>query len=219
MSVKTYPTNTPDLVRTLTDARVSSMGWQPQAGPATVLPMAEQDKQAGERLQALRERRGWSRETLAYHADVSTKTVERIEKGQVEGRRGTFRQLAEALEVDEYAIVGEPPGPQGVPLSGQLDGVTADFHKRVDMVEAQLNRIEQKLAVMRREREASTARIEALLKEQTDLLSRQTRLLESLQTAADHLPDGPSLQDRLAQELRDTLARTAPPEPQPPDRS
>lgn len=217
MSVKSYTSKSPDLVGTLTAKHGPSMGWQPPPSPATVLAMAAAEKEAGERLQALREQKGWSRETLAYHADVSTKTVERIEKGQVEGRRGTIRALAEALEVDVYSILGEPPGPQGVPLSNTVEGGFEEFRAYVADLAARLERIEDKLAMMRRERQEFAAEVKTLLEEQSQLLARQTGLLESLQTAADQLPDGPSLQDRLAQELRDTLARTAPPEP--PDQS
>src|SRR5690349_17991395 len=100
MSVKPYTSKSPNLVGTLTATRDRSMGWRSTDGPANVLPMAAQDKEAGARLQAIRERKGWSRETLAYHASVATKTVERIEKGLVEGRRGTIRAIADALSVD-----------------------------------------------------------------------------------------------------------------------
>jgi len=133
-------------------------------------------------------------------------------------------KLAEILQADQDYIWRGPREDQPTPdlFAGkeQLDGVSSEFAGRVDQVEAKLGGIDDKLDQLNQAlRDASAERIGlvdqilALLKQQSELLTRQSELIESLQSAADRLPDGTTIQDHhLVQELRDTLARTAPPE-------
>ena len=222
MSVKSYPSNTPDLVGTLTDGRGPSMGWQPPLDPATVLPMAEHDLEVGKRVEALRRQKGWSREALAFRAQVSNKTVERIEKGQVEGRRGTIRAIADALEADEYTILGEPVTPAGVPLSDQLEQVVAHFSGQVNAIEERQKDIVRALA----DRVEHDKHVTELLDRQEqllddirkELLEKQTKLLEDIRKLVE-LPEGTTIQDYLVQKLRDTDVRDAGDQQQPPSQS
>lgn len=55
-------------------------------------------------LRAARDRRGMSREELAFKAGVSLKTIERLEAGQVEPRRATQRVIADVLECDPAVL-------------------------------------------------------------------------------------------------------------------
>jgi uncharacterized coiled-coil protein SlyX len=191
----------------------------------TVLLRMAQDSERADRIRTLKEARPdltWRR--IGDTVGVSERSALQWQKtGGIEYENA--KTLASLFEVDfDWLWRGpKPDTPDLLPsVSGQLDGVSTEFRGRVDQIEERLRRIEANVTA----RVEHDHRVEAMLTEQNEilaklsgLLARQTRLLESLQTAADHLPDGPSLQDRLAQELRDTLARTAPPEPQPPDRS
>lgn len=125
------------------------MGWTRTSAAATLLLAMEQHrKQAGQRVRALREARGWGQEDLSHRADLSVKTISRFENGRHDGRRGTVRAIAEALEVTELDILGPPPdvlGLKSVATDDQLNGVSSEFSVRVDNVEAQLSSIEEKL--------------------------------------------------------------------------
>lgn len=62
----------------------------------------EQDglEEIGERIRRLRERRGWSREALAYHSGRSWAAIEQIETGRRRDPRiSTLMALAGALDV------------------------------------------------------------------------------------------------------------------------
>lgn len=103
---------------------VQSMGWtRRNAGVSVLLAMDEHRKQAGQRLAQLRDARGWSQEDLARRADVSTKTISRFENGRHDGRRGTVRQIVEALGVEESDLLGPPPDPLGLAGPSQLDRI------------------------------------------------------------------------------------------------
>lgn len=51
-------------------------------------------------VRAARERKGVTREWLAFKAGLTVRTIERIEGGQVEPQRATRRVIAAALECD-----------------------------------------------------------------------------------------------------------------------
>ena len=59
----------------------------------------------GERLKRQRTRRALTQAELAERADVTTATVARIERDEIEPRMTTLRKLARALEVDPAELV------------------------------------------------------------------------------------------------------------------
>jgi transcriptional regulator with XRE-family HTH domain len=59
----------------------------------------------GERLKKQRTRRALTQAELAERADVTTATVARIERDEIEPRMTTLRKLARALEVDPAELV------------------------------------------------------------------------------------------------------------------
>ena len=59
----------------------------------------------GERLKRQRTRRALTQAELAERADVTTATVARIERDEIEPRMTTLRKLAPALEVDPAELV------------------------------------------------------------------------------------------------------------------
>jgi transcriptional regulator with XRE-family HTH domain len=66
--------------------------------PATVVYI-------GERLRRQRTRRALTQAELAERAGVTTATVARIERDEIEPRMTTLRKLAQALEVDPAELV------------------------------------------------------------------------------------------------------------------
>lgn len=67
--------------------------------PATVVHI-------GERLRKQRTRRALTQAELAEAAGVTTATVARIERDEIEPRMTTLRKLARALDVDPAELVG-----------------------------------------------------------------------------------------------------------------
>ena len=59
----------------------------------------------GERLKRQRTRRALTQAELADRAGVTTATVARIERDEIEPRMTTLRKLARALEVDPAELV------------------------------------------------------------------------------------------------------------------
>jgi len=62
----------------------------------------------GKKIRALRNQKGISQETLAEKAQLSLRTIQRIETGETEPRGDTFNRLAAALEVDIEELIDEP---------------------------------------------------------------------------------------------------------------
>jgi transcriptional regulator with XRE-family HTH domain len=60
----------------------------------------------GERLRKQRTRRALTQAELAKRAGVTTATVARIERDEIEPRMTTLRKLAQGLEVDPTELVG-----------------------------------------------------------------------------------------------------------------
>jgi transcriptional regulator with XRE-family HTH domain len=90
----------------------------------------------GKRVVALREARGWTNEDLAREADLSSKTISRLENGHHEASPGTIRSVVNALEVDRSVIVGEPPAPLGLGVGDKGEPVA--IVERLDHIEAML---------------------------------------------------------------------------------
>jgi len=61
----------------------------------------------GERLRKQRTRRALTQAELAERSGVTTATVARIERDEIEPRMPTLRKLAGGLEVDPADLVGE----------------------------------------------------------------------------------------------------------------
>lgn len=59
----------------------------------------------GERLRKQRTRRALTQAELAERAGVTTATVARIERDEIEPRMTTLRKLAQGLEVDPAELV------------------------------------------------------------------------------------------------------------------
>lgn len=80
-----------------------------------------------ERIIEAREQRGWDQGELAYRAKVDKKTIQRLEKAQVDRPRpSTMRQLATALEV-------------------QVADLRPDMQTEEKNLRAQLDRIDQRV--------------------------------------------------------------------------
>jgi transcriptional regulator with XRE-family HTH domain len=77
--------------------------------------MAPEDSGIGTRVKLARERLGWSREALAFHAGLSWSGVSQVESGRRTNLRpGTLSALASALGVTvDYLVSG---GPAGAPM-------------------------------------------------------------------------------------------------------
>ncbi|MCU1357746.1 MAG: sle [Acidimicrobiales bacterium] len=68
----------------------------------------------GHDLRTIRERRGWARETLAFHAGISVAAIAQIEAGRrPDPRLSTVIALAQALDVSVDRLTG-----RSLPLSG-----------------------------------------------------------------------------------------------------
>src|SRR2546423_4170916 len=64
----------------------------------------------GPRLRAARERRGWSREALAFHSGLSWSAISQVESGRrTNARPQTLSALSEALGVTIDYLVGRGP--------------------------------------------------------------------------------------------------------------
>ena len=61
----------------------------------------------GERLRKQRTRRALTQAELAERSGVTTATVARIERDEIEPRMTTLRKLAQGLDVDLAELVGE----------------------------------------------------------------------------------------------------------------
>jgi transcriptional regulator with XRE-family HTH domain len=86
----------------------------------------------GHHLRATRERRGWARETLAYHAGVSCAAIAQIEAGRRPNPRlSTVIALAEALGVTVEQLTNRANPPNSTPSPGQhralLYATSAEF--------------------------------------------------------------------------------------------
>jgi transcriptional regulator with XRE-family HTH domain len=68
--------------------------------PATVVHI-------GERLRKQRTRRALTQAELAERSGVTTATVARIERDEIEPRMTTLRKLAGGLELDPAELVGD----------------------------------------------------------------------------------------------------------------
>ena len=171
----------------------------------TVLSRMAQDQERAERIRALKDARPdltWRR--IGDAVGVSERSaVEWQRTGGID--YGNAQVLAQLFEVDfDWLWRGpKPDTPDLLPtVSGQLDGVSLEFRGRVDQVEERLRRIEQRLE----ERARHDEQVQGLLRHQTELLET-IRALVGFDSEV-------TLQDRLAQMVRDAAAAAGPgPEP------
>jgi transcriptional regulator with XRE-family HTH domain len=63
----------------------------------------------GSEIKKLRNEKGLTQEELAFKCGVSTRTIQRIESGEVDARNYTLHQIAEALEVPLNHFTIETP--------------------------------------------------------------------------------------------------------------
>ncbi len=76
----------------------------------------------GGRVRAARQRRGWSREALAFHAGISWSAISQLESGRRRNLRpSTLAALAGALEVTvDYLVSGAGGGPEMLEHAGLI---------------------------------------------------------------------------------------------------
>lgn len=105
------------------------MGWTRRNVAANLLlDLDVQRREAGRRVAALMEAKGWTHEDLAHEAKVSVKTVSRVVNGKHESRNNTIERIANALGKEKDEI-----WPKAAPLALGVE----------DPYQAQLDRIEQ----------------------------------------------------------------------------
>jgi transcriptional regulator with XRE-family HTH domain len=166
--------------------------------------MALQQRATGRRIAQLRERAHLTQEAAADKAGVTLRAYQKWEAGG--GIQfANLQRLAEALNTSVEQITGEVETPSPFRVSEQLDGVTTDFHGRVDEVEVRLERIETLLQA----RLEHDERMAALIEKQNQLLIDQSGVLEIIRALLGTGGEEPSLPDRLAQLVRDTAVEAA----------
>jgi transcriptional regulator with XRE-family HTH domain len=138
--------------------------------------MANASGGVGVRVRAARERRGWSREALAFHAEVSWSAIAQIEAGRRTNLRpSTLAALSRALEVSiDYLVDGGLSRPMMLKHSAFRYATDDQFQSIVGPYLAEgIERSEATLAV------TSAANIELLRK----YLGRQARAVEFVDAA------------------------------------
>lgn len=92
--------------------------------------MVGYQQRLAERIIEARQDKGWSRRELAFHSDISDKTLERLEKAQVKEPRGsTLQRIAEAVgrEVSE--------------LRPDMETEEKNLRAQIDRMEAKLDEL------------------------------------------------------------------------------
>ena len=81
-------------------------------------------KNAGSRIKQLRAQKAWTQEELAAHADVSARTVQRAEEGQMSAE--TLKAIAAAfgVPVEDLSVEQAPPQPRLSPVLYYEDAAT-----------------------------------------------------------------------------------------------
>lgn len=97
--------------------------------------MSEYRLQLGRRVVKYREAKSWNQEDLAYHSGLSVRTIQRVERGQHDGRLKTIEKLAEALEVTQAELRGP------VPESDDLRPLVEMLSDQVQKLTAQVDRL------------------------------------------------------------------------------
>lgn len=57
-----------------------------------------------QQIRSAREKRGWTQEQLAVHADVSRSTIQNLENGRRQPHRASLRRIADTLGLDVAAL-------------------------------------------------------------------------------------------------------------------
>lgn len=106
--------------------------------------MAIENRAQGERIAALRERRGLSQEELARRVDVTKGAVQNWESGR--GIRGeNLRRVAEVLETTPEEIRGDAEMPNPFSLAAHLDARAEEFRQYSNEMRAAFERVEAKV--------------------------------------------------------------------------
>lgn len=84
----------------------------------------------GERIAAIRERRGLTQQDLAKLARISVSTVSKAERGEISPRMETLHKMARVLRVNTSALTdpGQPEPPDAAPVE-QWDDVRAALYR------------------------------------------------------------------------------------------
>lgn len=77
-------------------------------------------KQLGLKIQELRKEKGMTQEDLAEKTGLSTRTIQRIESGEVDPRSFTLNQIAEALGVELSELTKEKETDPNKPSEGEI---------------------------------------------------------------------------------------------------
>lgn len=115
---------------------VASLPWTPRdVAERLASQMSEYRLQLGRRVVKYREAKSWNQEDLAYHSGLSVRTIQRVERGQHDGRLKTIEKLAEALEVTQAELRGP------VPESDDLRPLVEMLSDQVQKLTAQVDRL------------------------------------------------------------------------------
>jgi hypothetical protein len=170
------------------------------------LVAAEYVQQMGARIAARRQEKGLSQIDVAraLPGKVDGSQVSRWERGLHRPGDDTLERLGEILDVPVSYFMA-PPGEKN---SGTPDPFPAPADSDVL---GRLTQIEAKLDALQADRDDHAETVEQLLQKQSGLLNQQTQLLDTIRAVAAGLgvPDGTTLQDHLAQLVRDTAVRDA----------
>lgn len=111
------------------------MLWTRRSVAATMLQqMSDYRRAQGRRVAELRDAKNWTQEDLARFADISVKTVSRVENGTNELRATTLREFAQALDVSEADLRIPAPAPLGLGAPPE-----PDLESRLEAIEAKLD--------------------------------------------------------------------------------
>ncbi len=108
--------------------RMPLNAWTPRYAAAIFLNMPRSpkpDPALATALRGLREDRGLTRETLAFHAGITTASLARIELGQATPGWDTIRKITDALKISVSRLAAaieaaeEGGGPSGIAHSGR----------------------------------------------------------------------------------------------------
>lgn len=129
------------------------------------LPLTVRRKMVGfserlaERVVEAREQKGWSRRELAFRAQISDKTLERLEGGEIAKPRGTtLQKIAEAVGT-EVADLRPDMEREEKNLRSQLDRIEAGVRENADAIDAMAAQLALLLGALDpAERSAATTR-------------------------------------------------------------
>lgn len=128
------------------------------------LPLSVRRKMVGfkerlaERIVEERELKGWSRRELAFRAEISDKTLERLETGEIERPRGTTLQKIAGAVGKEVADLRPDMEREEKSLRAQLDRIEAAVQENADAIDAISAQLALALAAVLERDEQSAAK-------------------------------------------------------------